>query len=71
MVATVCLLAPLVEELTFRGVLFRGMRDGIVRLCRAPLWVGLLVGLLFSSRMFVSVHASPDQIPFAVPYFVM
>lgn len=71
MVVILCQLAPLVEEFVYRGVIFRGLRDGIVRVCKSPLWVGLIASLVLSSLLFVSVHASPEQMPLAVPYFVM
>ncbi len=49
---TICLLAPLLEELIFRGLILRGMLNKGI----APIWA-----ILLSSVLFGAVHFNPWQ----------
>lgn len=46
-------LAPLTEEIMFRGVLYRHMRDGSSRMAR---WASIIFAALFSSLIFAAIH---------------
>ncbi len=46
-------LAPLTEEIMFRGVLYRTLRDSSRQMAR---WVSILFAALFSSLIFAAIH---------------
>ena len=56
--AVVCVLAPLMEELLFRGLLFRRMRDR----------VGAILGIVLSSIVFGLAHGNLTQGLFAAAF---
>lgn len=65
-----CLIAPIFEEVLFRGILFKGLRDGMVNLSRDFLpkttthfieRIALPVALIVSSYFFMVGHQQEDQ----------
>lgn len=55
-IVSIVILAPLVEELLFRG----SIQGHLLRKWKNPVWA-----ILFSSLIFGAVHGNPVQIPFA------
>lgn len=55
----VTVLAPVGEELFFRGVIFRALRDGLARWL--PNWVALILGVAVSSYVFAMGHDGEGQ----------
>ena len=49
----VSVLAPLTEEIMFRGVLYRNLRDRSHRMAR---WASIIFAALFSSLIFAAIH---------------
>lgn len=66
LVLGICVLAPLGEEALYRGMIFRGLFDGLQN---APAWLGaltrpipaLIVALAVSSLIFASAHGGEGQ----------
>lgn len=55
----ICCLAPIGEELLFRGVIFRSLRDGLSGFI--PLKLSLAIGVLISATLFAMSHGTPEQ----------
>lgn len=56
---SICCLAPIGEELLFRGVIFRSLRDGLLRLM--PFKLSLPIAVLVSASAFAISHGTPEQ----------
>ncbi|MFB2594379.1 lysostaphin resistance A-like protein [Paracoccus sp. p4-l81] len=72
MILLTTLIAPIVEEIIFRGLLFRGLRDGLTRggfvrrqpdalTRRLPAQVALLIALAVSAWAFIDIHGGDGQ----------
>lgn len=59
MIIAVVILAPICEELFFRGLIFRALRDGGARF--VPLPVSIAAAALISGLCFAAVHNAPGQ----------
>ena len=68
-VLAVTVMAPLGEELLFRGLFFRSLRDGLARWLPLPWGAGL--GIVFSSLLFAVVHVGDGQITQWPALFIM
>lgn len=63
LVLSICVLAPLGEELIYRGLVFRSLRDGLLNLrwtWLKPQWAALLA-LLISAHFFMNAHGGGGQ----------
>lgn len=58
-ILAVTLAAPLGEELFFRGLIHRSLRDGLLR--RTPKWLAVAVATVLSSLAFALAHTAPGQ----------
>lgn len=56
---SICCLAPIGEELLFRGVIFRSLRDGLLRFM--PFKLSLPIAVLVSASAFAISHGTPEQ----------
>lgn len=75
-ILTVTVAAPIVEELIFRGLVFRGLRDGLTAggfLRReggphVPAGIALVAAFVLSSLAFMSIHGGEGQDGLALEY---
>lgn len=68
-VLAVAVMAPLSEELLFRGLFFRSLRDGLARWM--PLCISGSVGIVLSSLLFTVMHVGDGQVTQWPALFVM
>lgn len=54
LIVGLCVAAPVAEELLYRGLLLRALRDGSARWL--PRWLAWYVGVIGSSLVFLSMH---------------
>lgn len=75
----VTFLAPVMEELAFRGVVFRGLRDGLFKgglfrrghtWLRLPAWASLVIAVAVSAVIFASIHGGKGQDGMAAQYIL-
>lgn len=59
MVLCIVALAPLGEELLFRGLIYRSLRDGLAR--HLPLGLALAIGAAVSAGLFAYAHGGEGQ----------
>lgn len=59
MVLSIVALAPLGEELLFRGLIYRSLRDGLAR--RLPVGLAMAVGAGVSAALFAWAHGADGQ----------
>ena len=59
MVLSIVALAPLGEELLFRGLIYRSLRDGLAR--RLPVSLAMAVGAAASAALFAWAHGAEGQ----------
>ena len=59
LVLCIVALAPLGEELLFRGLIYRSLRDGLAR--HVPTGVGMAVGAALSAALFAWAHGGEGQ----------
>lgn len=54
-------LGPLTEEIVFRGLIFRSIRDGLSKYKKISIYVATLTSALVSSFIFLSIHGGAGQ----------
>ena len=69
MLAAIAVVAPLAEELLFRGLLHRGLRD--LLLTRLPAGWSIAVATKLSSVAFQQIHLDPEQMQMAPVYLLV
>lgn len=61
MILGVGLLAPIAEEIVFRGGVFNPLLQGLKKFTKLPSWLPLTIALAVSAFLFVSTHGGGGQ----------
>lgn len=61
LLANVCLLAPVAEEIVFRGAIFNVLLQSLKKISTVPSAVAFMVAMVISAYAFVSAHGGGGQ----------
>lgn len=71
-ILTITVLAPIWEEILFRGIAFRSMFSGLAKYTKIGLWAAIMIAMIFVSYSFWSIHMGEWQaFYFIIPYFLL
>lgn len=68
LILAICVLGPVGEELLFRGIVHKGVRDGLHTWI--PRWLAIAIATAVSSALFASLHLDPEQVGYLPVYVV-